>query len=159
MSTIPKMPVWLVVTLKATFVLASITILSGMTIVLKRYHEFICSKHTMVVLYVSIALSLVLTSFYTCFNPFFLDNRDVVYQFEILSIFFKYIFVQCVFIMTFDSIYSLNVLLKTQEMEQNERKTKVHHYNKRFGISVFVCIALDVAVLTMVEAIMLLKHN
>jgi len=55
--------------------------------------------------------------------------------------------------MTFDSVYSLNVMLKTQEMELNQRKTKVAQYRFRFSLSIFACIALDVAIVTVVEVI------
>lgn len=62
-------------------------------------------------------------------------------------------FIQCVFLTTFESIYSLKVKLQHNEGSWNEKERNLTVYHNRIFAAVLISISFDLAVVTAVEVI------
>ena len=107
-----EMPYWLALTLKIFITVATVAILIGMCITVKKFSSILKRKVTMIILYVAIVGALLLDVAHLWINPRLKDDRKIVTdQIEIFSLFLQYVFVQSVFITSFECLYSLKYKL------------------------------------------------
>jgi hypothetical protein len=107
-----EMPYWLALTLKIFITVATVAILIGMCITVKKFSSILKRKVTMIILYVAIVGALLLDVTHLWINPLLKDDRKIVTdQIEIFSLFLQYVFVQSVFITSFECLYSLKYKL------------------------------------------------
>jgi len=107
------MPKWLAITFKTLFTIGSAAILVGMFLVVKNFSSRLAQKVTMIILYVAIVGTVLLNTFWVWLNPYFRKNYDnLTEEFNIWAQFLEYVFVQSVFITSFECLYSLKYKLK-----------------------------------------------
>jgi hypothetical protein len=107
-----EMPYWLALTLKIFITVATVAILIGMCITVKKFSSILKRKVTMIILYVAIVGALLLDLFHLWIHPRLKDDRKIYAdQIEIFSLFLQYVFVQSVFITSFECLYSLKYKL------------------------------------------------
>ncbi len=107
-----EMPYWLALTLKIFITVATVAILIGMCITVKKFSSILKRKVTMIILYVAIVGALLLDLFHLWIHPRLKDVRKIYAdQIEIFSLFLQYVFVQSVFITSFECLYSLKYKL------------------------------------------------
>ena len=107
-----EMPYWLALTLKILITVSTVAILIGMCITVKKFSSILKRKVTMIILYVAIVGALLLDAVHLWINPLLKNDRKIVTdQIEIFSLFLQYVFVQSVFITSFECLYSLKYKL------------------------------------------------
>ena len=106
-----EMPPWLVITFKTLLTIGAVAILLGMTKVVKDFRSRLAQKVTMIILYVAIAGAVLLNTFQAWLYPCFYDYENFLDEINILVLFLQYVFVQSVFITSFECLYSLKYKL------------------------------------------------
>ena len=108
-----KIPPWLAITFKTLLTIGAVAILAGMTKVVKDFRSRLVQKVTMIILYVAIAGALLLNTFQVWLYPLFCENNNSANadEFHIWVLFLQYVFVQSVFITSFECHYSLKYKL------------------------------------------------
>ena len=107
----PKWQKWLAIIFKTLLTIGAVAILVGMTKVVKDFRIKLVQKVTMIILYVSIAGAVLLNTFQVWLYPLFCNKNSFADEFHIWVLFLQYVFVQSVFITSFECLYSLKYKL------------------------------------------------
>jgi len=100
-----SMPTWLAYMLKTIVTSVTVGLLAFLVFIVMKYRETLAGKTSIVILYIAITSALLFNLIYT-WSAVLLNGQDVLNdQLQIASVFCKYIFVQCVFLTCFDSMY------------------------------------------------------
>ena len=106
-----NMPMWLAIIFKILLTIGAVAILVGMTKVVKDFRSRLAKKVTMIILYVAIAGAVLLNTFQALLYPLFCVKNSFADEFHIWVLFLQYVFVQSVFITSFECLYSLKYKL------------------------------------------------
>ena len=108
-----NMPMWLAIIFKILLTIGAVAILVGMTKVVKDFRSRLAKKVTMIILYVAIAGAVLLNTFQALLYHSFSEKNSFTFadEFHIWVLFLQYVFVQSVFITSFECLYSLKYKL------------------------------------------------
>ncbi len=107
----PKWQKWLAIIFKTLLTIGAVAILVGMTKVVKDFRSKLVQKVTMIILYVAIAGAVLLNTFQVWLYPLLCKKNSFADEFHIWVLFLQYVFVQSVFITSFECLYSLKYKL------------------------------------------------
>lgn len=140
---------------------STLAILIMMGKVVKDFRSFLAQKVTIMILYIAIVGALGLNAFSIWANPLFkADHKHIADEITIFAMFLQYVFVQSVFITTFECLYSLKYKLKEREHETFvSQQASVRKYRRRFGLAMFCLIAFDIGIVSTIQSMYLSSIN